>query len=254
MTLLLPYGLTAVRPTFTMSSLALSLSHAHIKKHSHTNTHTHTHSALMMLLLPHGLTAVISAFTVSSLVEARRDSLGLQSMKALEVMGRVTTMCIDKNSLLSSGPKRLAMAHICGVPFNGFAEESDSTEAATDNSGSGGMSNFGGDDSLPPTQPNSCDSNGLLSVFTFSTPTRISADGVGSSSRTRDDAPAAISITRPPSITEVARGGGQGGGGGGGGGECSNASVSALSAASPSYSTGRSLCQFFSFSCRYGFF
>ena len=137
-------------------------------------------SALMLLLVPHGLTAVVSVFTISALMEARRDSLVIQSIKALEVMGRVTSICIDKNSFLSSGPKRLAsplvcvcvcvcesawrlhycrfkgmyfvsiyffleqggrprrtfclflcsfifflpqaMAHICGVPFNGFSE------------------------------------------------------------------------------------------------------------------------------------
>jgi magnesium-transporting ATPase (P-type) len=81
--------------------------------------------ALLLLLIPHGLTAVISAFTTASLADALSDKLLIQSIKALDVMGRVTSMCIDKNGLLTSGDKTLAMAHLCGVPFNGFDDDDD---------------------------------------------------------------------------------------------------------------------------------
>lgn len=137
-------------------------------------------SAMLLLLMPHGLTAVISAFTVSSLTEARCESLVLQSMKALEVMGRVSTMCIDKNSFLSSGAKRLAMAHICGVPFNGFNDEPDTTDDATENShGSIPWSGLGED---PNTEPNSIES-AAGDVFTFSTPPESSTNSADVGSR-----------------------------------------------------------------------
>ena len=74
-------------------------------------------TTLFLLLVPHGLTAIISAFTVAALAEARRGGVVLQSMKALDVLGHTTSLCVDKNSFLSSGVKALALAHICGVPW-----------------------------------------------------------------------------------------------------------------------------------------
>ena len=72
---------------------------------------------LFLLLVPHGLTAILSAFTVAALAEARRGGVVLQSIKALDVLGHTTSLCVDKNSFLSSGVKALALAHICGVPW-----------------------------------------------------------------------------------------------------------------------------------------
>ena len=111
-------------------------------------------TAFLMLLVPHGLNIVLSALTASSLSAARRQSVLLQSLRALDMLGRVTSMCVNKSGLLSPGPKILAMAHICGAAWPEYTEEVDSSQASTGNSHSPGQGPDGwlsGQGSLGPS-------------------------------------------------------------------------------------------------------
>ncbi|EKX45644.1 hypothetical protein GUITHDRAFT_49502, partial [Guillardia theta CCMP2712] len=64
-------------------------------------------AAIVVLLAPHGLNAIFSALLASSIRQSRKERILIRSMKSLEVMGSITSICIDKNGLLTSGPKTL---------------------------------------------------------------------------------------------------------------------------------------------------
>ena len=72
-------------------------------------------AALLTLLVPNGLTSAMSVFTAGILNQCRKESVEIKSFHALEVMGNVTTLCVEKQGCLSAGVMWIETTNVCGV-------------------------------------------------------------------------------------------------------------------------------------------
>lgn len=72
-------------------------------------------AALLTVLVPNGLTSAMSVFTAGTLIQCRKESVEIKSFHALEVMGNVTTVCVEKQGCLSAGLMWIETTYVCGV-------------------------------------------------------------------------------------------------------------------------------------------